>query len=217
VSSILEALKELEGDRARAAKKTTSVVDVPPTPERSLGALIPLSGGLAIGIVAFGLYAWNPGFVGSPPAPQPPPSADAVAATKAPPRSPEWLERVEPPRARFAPPPDTPPPPRPAPAAAEAPVVEGTAKATAPPTPKPASTPTPKTTAVRGGGDKQVQVEGLAFSAHTYQRTVTLLVDGRRATLHQGEALGGVEVQLIMADGVYLQRGAEVFFVNWPR
>jgi hypothetical protein len=35
-------------------------------------------------------------------------------------------------------------------------------------------------------------------------------VNGSRATLHQGEALGGVEVQLIMADSAYLQRGADV-------
>jgi hypothetical protein len=216
VSSILEALKELEGDRASATKKTTSVVDAPPAPERSLGALIPLSGGLAIGIVAFGLYAWGPRLVGSPAAPPSAPVTESAAVeTKAPPQSPEWLERVEPPRARFAPPPDAPAPPRPAAAAAEVPAEEGAAKAAAPPTPEPA--PTPKATATRGGGNRQVQVVGLAFSAHTYQRTVTLLVDGRRATLHQGEALGGVEVQLIMADGVYLQRGAEVFFVNWTR
>jgi hypothetical protein len=221
VSSILEALKELEGDRARATKKATSVVDTPPAPERSLGALIPLSGGLAIGIVAFGLYAWGPRLVGSPPGPPPPPAPpsapateSAAAETKAPPRTPEWLERVEPPRAHFAPPPDAPAPPRPATPAAEAPAEEGAAKAAARPAPTPVQTP--KATAMRGG-DRQVQVEGLAFSAHTYQRTVTLLVDGRRATLHQGEALGGVEVQLIMADGVYLQRGAEVFFVNWSR
>jgi hypothetical protein len=42
-------------------------------------------------------------------------------------------------------------------------------------------------------------------------------VNGRRATLRQRESLGGVEVQLIMADGVYLQRGADVFFVARPR
>jgi hypothetical protein len=215
MSSILEALKELEGDRARVSKKATSVVDAPHAPERSLGALIPLSGGLAIGIVAFGLYAWGPRFAASPPAPPPVPSAGAAADTKAPPRSPEWLERAEPPRARVAPLADAPSPPRPATPAAEAPTSDGAAKAAAPPTPKAAAAP--KAAATRGAGDRQVQLEGLGFSAHTYQRTVTLLVDDRRATLHQGEALGGVEVQLIMADGVYLQRGSEVFFVSWPR
>ena len=57
----------------------------------------------------------------------------------------------------------------------------------------------------------------MSFSSHVGQRTVTLLVNGTRATLHQGESLGGVEVQLIMADGAYLQRGADVFFIGKPR
>jgi hypothetical protein len=60
-------------------------------------------------------------------------------------------------------------------------------------------------------------MEALSFSSHVAQRTVTLLVNGSRAVLHQGEALGGVEVQLIMADGAYLQRGADVFFIGKPR
>jgi hypothetical protein len=60
-------------------------------------------------------------------------------------------------------------------------------------------------------------MEALSFSSHVGERTVTLLVNGSRATLHQGESLGGVEVQLIMADGAYLQRGADVFFIGKPR
>ncbi|HWP64943.1 MAG TPA: hypothetical protein VNO26_03400, partial [Candidatus Limnocylindria bacterium] len=69
----------------------------------------------------------------------------------------------------------------------------------------------------RAAGRGDVRLESLAFSSHVGQRTVTLLVDGRRATLHQGESLGGVEVQLIMADGAYLRRGGDVFFVGKPR
>src|SRR5262249_48781907 len=55
MSSILDALKELESDKARATKKTTSVADVPSTPPRSLAPFIALGGTLAIGIVAFGV------------------------------------------------------------------------------------------------------------------------------------------------------------------
>jgi hypothetical protein len=84
--------------------------------------------------------------------------------------------------------------------------------ASAPPAAKAAEPP------ARGKGDQQqVRLEGLSYSSHVAQRTVTLLVNGSRATLHQGEALGGVEVQLIMADGAYLQRGSDVFFVAPPR
>jgi hypothetical protein len=68
-----------------------------------------------------------------------------------------------------------------------------------------------------GGADQRVELEGIAYSANVDQRTATLRVNGRRATLRQRESLGGVEVQLIMADGVYLQRGADVFFVARPR
>ncbi|HWP65540.1 MAG TPA: hypothetical protein VNO26_06480, partial [Candidatus Limnocylindria bacterium] len=107
MSSILEALKELESERARAAKKTTSVVDMPPEPERtSLGAFIPLAGGLALGVVVFGVYLWTAG--GDPLPPTSSPStleqpADRPAAPG--PREPDWLSRAEPPRARVAPPP----------------------------------------------------------------------------------------------------------------
>jgi hypothetical protein len=214
MSSILEALKELEGDRARATKRATSVADVPRAPERSLGALIPLTGGLAIGVLAFGFYALRPALTGSPPAaPSAPP--EIARDDPQPPRGPEWLERAEAPRARVTPLPGAVTPskptaatPEPAPAA-EAPAPDRAAT-------KPAAAQ-PKAAAARGAGDRQVQLEVLGFSSHVHERTVTLLVNGRRATLHQGEALGGVEVQLIMADGVYLQRGSEVFFVNAPR
>jgi len=206
VSSILEALKELEGDQARASKKATSVADAPREPERSLGALIPLTGGLAVGVVAFGLYAWSPRLVDAPPTE---PSASSEVARpdpKAPPRGPEWLERAEAPRARVTAPAAA-APPRPAQAAAPA----GDA---APASSAPA---VPKVTTSRGGGDEQVRVEAISYSSNVDQRTATLSVNGRRATLRQREALGGVEVQLIMSDGVYLQRGSEVFFVARPR
>jgi hypothetical protein len=57
-----------------------------------------------------------------------------------------------------------------------------------------------------------IGVESIRFAAAPEQRSVTLRLDGRRVTLHQGERSGGIEVQLIMDDGAYLNRGAEVFF-----
>jgi len=86
--------------------------------------------------------------------------------------------------------------------------------------PAPVERPAPARVAeapARRAGPQDVQMEALAFSSHTHQRTVTLLVDGRRATLHQGESLGGVEVQLILADGAYLRRGGDVVFIGKPR
>jgi hypothetical protein len=212
MSSILEALRELEGDKARASgKKATSVADAPREPERSLSALIPLTGGLAIGVVAFGVYvAWSAGvFRATTPEASAPPEA-VRSAPDAAPSGPEWLERAEAPRARVTPPPAA-APPRPAPAAASATVASGApAAAFAPALPKVASTK-------GSGADQQVQLEGISYSANVDQRTATLRVNGRRATLRQRETLGGVEVQLIMSDGVYLQRGSDVFFVARPR
>jgi hypothetical protein len=55
-------------------------------------------------------------------------------------------------------------------------------------------------------------LESIRYAAAPEQRSVTLRLDGRRVTLRQGERSGGIEVQLIMDDGAYLNRGAEVFF-----
>ena len=212
MSSILEALRELEGDRARASgKKATSVVDAPREPERSLGALIPLTGGLAIGVVAFGLWAlWSSGVFRSIPSAVNTPAEVPRADSDGNPSGPDWLERAEAPRARVTPLPSA-APPRPAPAATRAPATSNA--------PATASAPAiPQATSPRGGGsDQQVELEGIAYSANVDQRTATLRVNGRRATLRQRESVAGVEVQLIMSDGVYLQRGSDVFFVPRPR
>jgi hypothetical protein len=278
MSSILDALKELESERARGAKKTTSVANVPSAPPRSFGMMTALGGGLALGVVALGVYLWGAGTK-----PQQPieaasveqPARSASEQAPAPGRGPEWLGRAEPPRARVAPvapaaapapaptpraavaeapPPVVPAAPSPAavvstpiePAVAPAPVERAAAttpvERPAPPIPPvpaaaPAATPQtatvpaaavpsaparpaparPAEAPVRRAGNQDVQMEALAFSSHAHQRTVTLLVDGRRATLHQGESLGGVEVQLIMADGAYLQRSGDVVFIGKPR
>jgi hypothetical protein len=42
-------------------------------------------------------------------------------------------------------------------------------------------------------------------------------VHGRRVTLRQREGVDGIEVQLIMPNGVYVQRGSEVYLLPISR
>jgi hypothetical protein len=61
-------------------------------------------------------------------------------------------------------------------------------------------------------GTSTVRVRSIGYSPAEGKRTVTLAVDGGNAvTLHQGESAGGVEVQLILPEAVYVRRGADVF------
>jgi hypothetical protein len=222
MSSILEALRELEGERARSGPKTTTVVDAPREPQRSLGAVIPLTGGLAIGVVAFGAYVfWSARGVPSLPAPAATgaPAAATQPAAEPAQSGPAWLERAEAPRARVTPPPQEEASARPA--AAPAPPVAPAARPAPPPVesraPAPAAAPVlPKASNVRSG-DQQLRVEAISYSDNPEMRTATLRVYGRLATLRQRESTNGVEVQLIMSDGVYVQRGSDVFFVPASR
>jgi hypothetical protein len=76
------------------------------------------------------------------------------------------------------------------------------------PAPPPAQTP----------GTSTVRVRSIGYSAAEGKRTVTLAVDGGSAvTLHQGESAGGVEVQLILPEAVYVRRGADVFALGVVR
>jgi len=76
------------------------------------------------------------------------------------------------------------------------------------PAPPPAATP----------GTSTVRVQSIGYSQAEGKRTVTLAVDGGSAvTLHQGESAGGVEVQLILPEAVYVRRGADVFALGVVR
>jgi hypothetical protein len=67
-------------------------------------------------------------------------------------------------------------------------------------------------------GTSTVRVQSIGYSPAEGKRTVTLAVDGASAvTLHQGESAGGVEVQLIMPEAVYVRRGADVFALGVVR
>ena len=93
----------------------------------------------------------------------------------------------------------------PAERAAAAPTRQGNDDAPAPAESKPATS----------GG--QVAVEAISYAASPEQRVVTMRIHGRRVTLRQRESVDGVEVQLIMPNGVYLQRGGEVYLMPLSR
>jgi hypothetical protein len=213
VSSILEALRELESERPRGAtrERHVTVADAPGEPPvPRMNALIPLAGGLAVGIVAVGLYVWTaPGPhlaqpADPPAAMQTAPAAAATAPPAAPassvePARPNWLDRAEAPRARVS-------------TGAAAPDVRDTSTAKRAEAPA-AEAPAPAARSERGaraaGG--QVQVESIRWMGDADRSTVTLRLHGRRVTLAQHEESAGVRVHLIMPDAVYLQRGGEVF------
>jgi hypothetical protein len=67
-------------------------------------------------------------------------------------------------------------------------------------------------------GARRVEVKSIAYSPVAAQRTVTLRMEGAsNMTLHEGEAVNGVEVQLILPDSVYLRRGGTVFAIGASR
>ncbi len=53
-------------------------------------------------------------------------------------------------------------------------------------------------------------LESIRYVAPPAERTVTLRIDGAPVTLHQGESAGGIEVQLIMREGVYVRQAGDV-------
>lgn len=199
MSSILEALRELEGERPPTARREIPPPEKPPgATRRAAGAFIPVIGGLAVGMVVFGLYAWGPHLVAEPPAPGT--TASPVAEPAGTPERPPWLDRADAPRARVD--------PGPAPAAAPtraAGATAGTADDEPRDDPRPSSS----------GG--QVAVEAIKYSDEVGARVATIRFKGRRVTLRQRESIDGIEVQLIMPNGVYVQRGAETYLLPLSR
>lgn len=63
-----------------------------------------------------------------------------------------------------------------------------------------------------------VELEGIRHAEAPGQRSVMLAIDGAAPVrLRQGEAAGGIEVQLILPDAVYVRRGGDVFAVGEVR
>ena len=94
------------------------------------------------------------------------------------------------------------------------------AAASAAPTPvAPAARPVPPeaSPAVPARDVRSLRVESVEYDVPAARRSVTLLLNGDRVTLREGESADGVSVQLITPEGAYLQRGSEVFLVTSGR
>ena len=208
MSSILEALRELEGAKPPSSRSRVAWAgggEERPPLRRAAEALGIVAFGLGLGAAGFGLVLW----LGAPDAPEPatPPAvASATAAgttvAQAPhaasrpalapaapaPPIPAWLARMGPPRGR----------------------VDAEVGAHA------AGTET------RADEQTSVGAPGLALVDVRYaesrgQRTATLRIDGSPVVLREGESAHGIEVQLVTRDGAYVRRGAEVLMLERPR
>ena len=197
MSSILEALRELEGTKPKAQR--SRVAWASGAEERS-----PMRRAAEIlGIVAFGLLLGGVGFaliVGLGPsdapkastptvaatAPIPAPAAPPALAAAAPaPPVPGWLARMGPPRGR---------------------VDGGDDAASA------SSAEAPG--AQRAAGLSLVSVR---YGDSRGARTATLRIDGSPIVLHEGETASGIELQLVTPTGAYVRRGGEVLMLEPSR
>ena len=63
-----------------------------------------------------------------------------------------------------------------------------------------------------------VRLSSIGYVTAPEKRTATLTIDGAPAvTLRQGESAGGIEVQLILHESVYVRHGPDVFAVGVER
>jgi len=190
VSSILEALRELESQQPPTMRST-----LPPSEPPSR-----MNGGMeTVGLAAIGLVIGALLFVGLTAAwSLYPVAATRVAAVVTAARArvdapavathaagrPAWLEAADPPRARLA---------------------QATSAAER-----------PRTHEVRAGGSA-VEVTALSYSPDPGRRSVALRLDnGDVVSLHEHDSARGIEVQLIDKDGVYVRRGGDVTHLSAP-
>ena len=214
MSSILEALRELEASKGPAAPGTSAWTEEYGRSRSALETLGIVAGGLALGGAAFALVIWlagsafrdppeppggaapvigaSPG-IGAPPAAPSPQASEPAAGPAAPPA---WLGRAEPPRARVTPG---------ASPSERMPSMSRAAPAPAPGAASPAS------------DDSIVVVSAISYSPDSRRRSVTMRVGGTLATLREGQSMRGVEVQLILRDSVYVRRGGEVVVLEPER
>ena len=211
MSSILEALRELEASKGPAAPGTGTWTEERSRSRSALETLGIVAGGLAIGAAAFALVIWlagpavkgvaespggaAPGSDAARPAAPPPQASEPAAGSAAPPA---WLGRAEPPRARVAP--------------GASPSESMSAASRAPQAPA-----QPSGAASPAQDDSIVAVSSISYSPDSRRRSVTMRVGGTLATLREGQSMHGVEVQLILRDAVYVRRGGEVVVLEPER
>jgi hypothetical protein len=201
VSSILEALRELEGTKPSAQRSRVAWASEAAEEERTpLGRAAELLGivafGLALGGVGFAIVVW----LGSPDAPTAPaatvatpargpatpaPAAPALTPAAPAPPVPGWLARMGPPRGR----------------------VDGGDAAGAVPAADAPGAPRP-------AGLSLVSVR---YGDSRGSRTATLRIDGSPVVLHEGETAYGIELQLVTPAGAYVRRGGEVLMLEPSR
>jgi len=190
VSSILEALRELESQQPPTMRST-----LPPSEPPSR-----INGGMeTVGLAAIGLVIGALLFVGVTAAWSLYPTAssrvaalvtaartrvDAPAVATRTTGRPAWLEAADPPRARLA---------------------QATSGADR-----------PRTREVHAGGSA-VEITSLSYSPDPGRRSVALRLDnGEVVNLHEHDSARGIEVQLIDKDGVYVRRGGDVTRLSAP-
>ena len=210
MSSILEALRELEASKAPAAPGTSPWTEERTRSRSALETLGIVAGDLAVSVAAFALVIW---FAGSafrdpaePPSSAPPgisaspaaPSPQAAEPAAEPGAPPAWLGHAEPPRARVAP------------GASPSERMPSMSRAAQEPAPSPGA-------ASPAQDDSIVAVSSISYSPDSRRRSVTMRVGGTLATLREGQSMHGVEVQLILRDSVYVRRGGEVVVLEPER
>ena len=205
MSSILEALRELEGSKPSAQRSRVAWAGEATeerTPLRRAAEILGIVAfGLVLGGAAFAAFLWvgetsEPAPVASSAAKVPPPMPTGAPGTPAPgaaptlapaapaPPAPAWLSRMGAPRGHVA---DT---------------GEG----------RPA--PVNEATAPRAAGLSLVRVR---YGESRSERTATLRIDGSAVVLHEGETASGIELQLVTPSGAYVRRGAEVLMLEPSR
>ena len=203
MSSILEALRELERRRPPATQSAAAAAEPPSNVNRAVATLGIGAIGLVVGALVLLLSIWISSLVRAPalpPAPAPPAQAPADDAQAPAPSHLAWLDKVDPPRARID---------RGAPAAPERParsLAGRQDRVMAEPPASDAETP--------ASAPGQLEVAAIDYSPDAARRAVTLRLNGASVvTLREHESAHGIEVQLIQPDGVYVRRGAEVFML----
>jgi len=211
VSSILEALRELEASKSPATPGTVDWTDEGIRSRTSLETFGIIGAGLLLGAMVFLLVVWlsapsapapaEPAAVLPGPSAVPPPAAleQSTGPATVPGAPPAWLERAAPPHARVAP--DASPSER-----------ELSAPSTASATVRQPARP-----GAISATPADVAVTSISYSADGRRRSVTMRVDGQLATLREGQSAHGVEVQLILPAEVYVRRGADIVVLEPER
>ena len=189
MSSILEALRELEGRRPPTTASVAAPVEQPTTVNRVAETLGIATIGLVLGALGFLLFIGLSELMRAPAAREEAPSPTATKAPVA--ARPAWLETADPPRARVEP--------------------QVTAKLEEPV--RSAADRPARQDSGAASGSAPVEIVGIDYSPDGARRAATLRLDGTVVRLHERESARGVEVQLIQRDGVYVRRGADVFMV----